>query len=129
MQKPQICIYARCRRRFLITSCYDGVMSNVVRRVGNGRTTHRDMEARLWRGLFLAELCVCLAALTLFWYAYPDRYRTKLWQNGGDEGWNSDPKQRIYFYANYKTPPDIPLIWSQRYVSHQHRSSFHLSFR
>ncbi|KAH7024935.1 uncharacterized protein B0I36DRAFT_249788 [Microdochium trichocladiopsis] len=40
--------------------------------------------------------------------------RTKLWQTGGDNGWNSDPSLRIYFYANHEEPPEIPLIWSQR---------------
>lgn len=126
MQKPQICIYPRSRR-YLGTS-YKGV-NNAVR-LGSGRAgsearrNMRLLEARLWRGLFVAELCVCLATVILFGFAYPDRFRTQLWQNGGDEGWNSDPKQRIYFYANYKTPPEIPLIWSQRYVSQRYQVFF-----
>lgn len=36
-----------------------------------------------------------------------------LWEAGGAEGWNSDPEQRVYFYANYEQPPEIPLVWSQ----------------
>ncbi|PNH38095.1 hypothetical protein VD0004_g8712 [Verticillium dahliae] len=38
----------------------------------------------------------------------------KLWEFGGVEGWNSNPNEGVYFYANYKGPPVIPLIWTQR---------------
>ncbi|KAK0385534.1 hypothetical protein NLU13_6714 [Sarocladium strictum] len=60
------------------------------------------------------EFCVCLTLLVLFSTAYPDRYRTKLWENGGVKGWNSNPNLRIYFFANHKEPPEIPLIWTHR---------------
>ncbi|KAI5462870.1 hypothetical protein BGZ63DRAFT_412607 [Mariannaea sp. PMI_226] len=60
------------------------------------------------------ELIIATATVILFSLAYPDRFRSRLWENGGEEGWNSNPKLRIYFYANHREPPAIPLIWSQR---------------
>lgn len=56
------------------------------------------------RGLLLAEFTICLATVAIFGSAYPDRYRTRLWENGGAEGWNSDPD------GGFK----VPLIWSQQ---------------
>ncbi|EXF74199.1 hypothetical protein CFIO01_06793 [Colletotrichum fioriniae PJ7] len=64
--------------------------------------------------LLCFEAAVVFAALTLFGMAYPDRFRSRLWRNGGEEGWCSNPRMRIYFYANHEEPPEIPLIWSQR---------------
>ncbi|KAF5494100.1 hypothetical protein CGCS363_v009807 [Colletotrichum siamense] len=64
--------------------------------------------------LLCLESVVVLGALALFGIAYPDRFRSRLWRNGGEEGWCSNPRLRIYFYANYEEPPEIPLIWSQR---------------
>lgn len=69
------------------------------------------------RLVVLIELLLGIITFSLFCSAYPDQYRTKLWHIGGEHGWNSDPSLRIYFYANYKDPPEIPLIWSQRSVS------------
>ncbi|MCJ1458724.1 hypothetical protein MMC28_009098 [Mycoblastus sanguinarius] len=73
---------------------------------------------RQWRtpkvliGLFIFELPLSIAALALFGIAQPDLYRTKFWQFGSDQGWNSNPNQIIYAYANYK-PIKSPLPWSQ----------------
>ncbi|KAF4777571.1 hypothetical protein HER10_EVM0003930 [Colletotrichum scovillei] len=64
--------------------------------------------------LLCIEAVVVFAALVLFGVAYPDRFRSRLWRNGGEEGWCSNPRLRIYFYANHEEPPEIPLIWSQR---------------
>ncbi|KAH7131433.1 hypothetical protein B0J13DRAFT_104470 [Dactylonectria estremocensis] len=64
--------------------------------------------------LLALELAASVTAVVLFGLAYPDRFRSKLWSNGGVEGWNSNPNLRIYFYANHVEPPEIPLIWSQR---------------
>lgn len=67
--------------------------------------------------LFLTlEAAIALVLLVLFLHNY--RYRDLLWQAGGEKGWNSDPKLRVYFYANYKDPPDVPEIWSQGYANH-----------
>ncbi|KAK6213792.1 hypothetical protein QIS74_09794 [Colletotrichum tabaci] len=65
-------------------------------------------------GLLCLEAVVVVGALVLFGVAYPDRLRSRLWRNGGEEGWCSNPRLRIYFYANHEEPPEIPLVWSQR---------------
>ncbi|KXH65646.1 hypothetical protein CSAL01_09464 [Colletotrichum salicis] len=64
--------------------------------------------------LFCLEAFVVFAALVLFGVAYPDRLRSRLSRNGGEQGWCSNPRLRIYFYANREEPPKISLIWSQR---------------
>ncbi|KAH8600900.1 hypothetical protein B0O99DRAFT_681757 [Bisporella sp. PMI_857] len=61
----------------------------------------------------VVEVFITVTTLALFCCAFPDRFRTKLWEAGGEKGWNSNPNLRIYFYANYKEPPPVPLIWSQ----------------
>jgi hypothetical protein len=66
-------------------------------------------------GLFVVEFLLIVAVLTLFGIADPNTYRTKLWQNGADKGFNSDPSIVLYSYANYK-PIDTPVVWSQLYV-------------
>ncbi|KAG9256872.1 uncharacterized protein F5Z01DRAFT_491421 [Emericellopsis atlantica] len=68
-----------------------------------------------FRGLafLVAESCLSLAALVVFTAVFVGDYRMKAWLNGGGEGWNSDPAQRVYFYANFKEPPEIPTIWTQ----------------
>ncbi|CAM1507438.1 Fc.00g070790.m01.CDS01 [Cosmosporella sp. VM-42] len=70
--------------------------------------------ATVYNVLLGLEFGVATTALVLFGLAYPDRFRSQLWENGGEEGLNSNPNKRIYFYANHKEPPEIPLIWSQR---------------
>ncbi|KAI4104211.1 MAG: hypothetical protein L6R37_003380 [Teloschistes peruensis] len=62
--------------------------------------------------LFAVELAIEIAALALFGIAQPDLYRTRLWQEGSDHGWNSNPNEIIYAYANYR-PINVPLPWSQ----------------
>ena len=64
------------------------------------------------RLLFALELPLSIAALALFGIAQPDLYRTRFWQEGSDHGWNSNPNQIVYAYANYK-PISAPLPWSQ----------------
>ncbi|PWI76804.1 hypothetical protein PCL_03998 [Purpureocillium lilacinum] len=66
--------------------------------------------------LLACEGVVAATLLTLFGFAYPNRFRTRLWEEGGAHKWNSDPRLRIYFYANHREPPEVPLIWSQRYA-------------
>ncbi|POR33540.1 Uncharacterized protein TPAR_06230 [Tolypocladium paradoxum] len=68
--------------------------------------------------LLSCEFAISAASVVLFGLAYPDRFRSKLWENGGELRWNSNPRLRIYFYANYREPPEIPLIWSQRQVGY-----------
>ncbi|KAL8770594.1 MAG: hypothetical protein Q9209_003662 [Squamulea sp. 1 TL-2023] len=62
--------------------------------------------------LFGIELLIEIAALALYGIAQPDLYRTRLWQEGSDHGWNSNPNSIIYAYANYR-PVHTPLPWSQ----------------
>lgn len=77
--------------------------------------------ARKWKtrktiiALFCVELLLTIAALALFGIADPDNYRTALWTDGAENGFNSSPTEILYAYANYK-PIKIPLVWSQLYV-------------
>ncbi|KAH8157003.1 hypothetical protein CIB48_g11244 [Xylaria polymorpha] len=64
-------------------------------------------------GLTVEFILACVT-LGLFLSAYPKDVRETLWRIGGEAGWNSNPRLRIYFYANYKVPPEVPLIWTQR---------------
>ena len=65
--------------------------------------------------IFAIEVAVSVPALALYGIAKPDTYRTRLWQEGYNQGWNSDPKEVLYAYANSRPIPD-PLPWSQLYV-------------
>jgi hypothetical protein len=60
------------------------------------------------------EFLLIFTNFFLFSYGYPDTTRMNLWEEGGAQLFNSDPKLRIYFYANYREPPKIPYIWSQK---------------
>ncbi|KZL82756.1 hypothetical protein CI238_10094 [Colletotrichum incanum] len=62
--------------------------------------------------LFIGEFCLSLTAVGLFWSTSSGHFREKLWEYGGVKGWNSNPNHRVYSYANYEEPPEIPLIWS-----------------
>lgn len=61
----------------------------------------------------VTEVVVTSITLALFCCAYPDEFRSVLWEAGGENAWNSNPRLRIYDYANHREPPPIPLIWSQ----------------
>ncbi|KAJ6442303.1 Isoleucine-tRNA ligase, cytoplasmic [Purpureocillium lavendulum] len=63
---------------------------------------------------FGIEVILATTLLVLFSVSYPTRVRSRLWEEGGSHKWNSDPRLRIYFYANHREPPEIPLIWSHR---------------
>jgi hypothetical protein len=64
----------------------------------------------LW-GLLIIEFPLTIAALTLYGIADPDTYRTRLWGDGSDNGFNSDPSAPLYAAANYQ-PVVVPLVWS-----------------
>ena len=66
--------------------------------------------------IFALELAFSVPALALYGIAKPDTYRTRLWQEGYNHGWNSPPNEVLYAYANYRPIPN-PLPWSQLYVS------------
>ena len=63
--------------------------------------------------LILAEFCGTVATLSLFGTASPDSYRTQMWKIGGRNGFNSDPSQILYAYANYRPIPKTPMVWSK----------------
>jgi len=58
------------------------------------------------------ELGLTIGLLALFGIASPDTYRTKLWQDGADNGFNSSPLTGLYAAANYR-PYTTPKVWSQ----------------
>lgn len=67
-------------------------------------------------GLVVFEFPLTVAFLTLIGISDPNTYRTKLWQDGYLNGFNSSPDQPLYAAANY-LPSYTPLIWSQGYAS------------
>ena len=67
--------------------------------------------------LFGLELCLTIALLALFGIAQPNLYRTKLWQDGANNGFNSSPLTGLYAHANYK-PYTTPPVWSQFITSY-----------
>ncbi|KKZ63442.1 hypothetical protein EMCG_02253 [[Emmonsia] crescens] len=66
----------------------------------------------LFKILLGIELPVTIAILALFGIAAPDLYRTKLWQDGARNGFNSGPEDKVYAFANYR-PYTTPKPWSQ----------------
>jgi hypothetical protein len=62
------------------------------------------------------ELLGLIPILVLFGIAQPDLYRTKLWQVGYDNKFNSNPLMILYAYANHRPLPTVPLVWSQLYA-------------
>lgn len=61
------------------------------------------------------ELPLTVIILTLTGIASHDLYRTKLWQDGADNGFNSSPNERLYAAANYRSFK-TPIVWSSLYV-------------
>jgi hypothetical protein len=74
--------------------------------------TLRDLQRRGF--VWLLELLLIAVSISLLAYGYPNKTRMALWEEGGAQGFNSNPNLRIYFYANHLDPPEIPFIWSQR---------------
>jgi len=72
---------------------------------------HRWRLPQLMIALLVLEFPLTIACLTFFGIADGDTYRTILWQNGYDKGFNSAPSQILYDYANYRTP-HTPVVWS-----------------
>ena len=63
-----------------------------------------------------AELAGTVAVLAMFGIAEPNLYRTKMWQIGYDNKFNSSPKQILYAYANHRPIPKTPFVWTSTYV-------------
>lgn len=58
------------------------------------------------------ELAGTVAVLAMFGIAEPNLYRTKMWQVGYDNKFNSNPKQILYAYANHRPIPKTPFVWT-----------------
>lgn len=74
----------------------------------------RRYRPNLWPfyGLMVVEFLLTVACLTFTGIAAPNTYRTKLWQDGADNGFNSSPSAGLYAAANYR-PYKTPMVWSQ----------------
>ncbi|KAI1360844.1 hypothetical protein F5Y08DRAFT_37720 [Xylaria arbuscula] len=59
------------------------------------------------------EFVLACTTLGFLLTVYPKTFRETLWLIGGEAGWNSNPRLRIYFFANYKEPPEIAFLWTQ----------------
>ncbi|KAI1128680.1 hypothetical protein F5Y10DRAFT_168912 [Nemania abortiva] len=68
--------------------------------------------AAMWI-MIIVELALTVTLLVLTALAQPDTYRTKLWQAGYELGFNSNPSVIAFAYANGKSPPTIPFVWSR----------------
>ncbi|KAL4913393.1 hypothetical protein BDW62DRAFT_192723 [Aspergillus aurantiobrunneus] len=60
--------------------------------------------------LMAVELAMIIPILTFTGIAAHDRYRTKLWQDGYDNGFNSSPNSAVYAAANYRSYA-TPKVW------------------
>ena len=69
-----------------------------------------------WYTFIALELPITVALLVFFGIADPDTYRTKLWEDGYENGFNSSPTAALYAAANYR-PYKAPMPWSSLYVS------------
>jgi hypothetical protein len=72
----------------------------------------RWASVKLMWTLITIELPLTVALLVLFGVADPDTYRTLLWLDGFENGYNSNPSQPVFNLVNggkYKEP----LVWSQ----------------
>ncbi|KAF7116657.1 hypothetical protein CNMCM5793_005149 [Aspergillus hiratsukae] len=58
------------------------------------------------------ELPFTICILTFTGIASHNLYRTKLWQDGADNGFNSSPDEQLYAAANYR-PYKVPVVWSE----------------
>ncbi|EFY87722.1 hypothetical protein MAC_06208 [Metarhizium acridum CQMa 102] len=72
-------------------------------------------KATSW--LMPIELIGLVPILVIFGIAQPDMYRTDMWHIGFENKLNSNPNMILYAYANYRSLPKVPLIWSQTYVT------------
>jgi hypothetical protein len=74
---------------------------------------HRHRKILLW--MMAAELPITVVILTLTGIASHNLYRTLLWQDGADNGFNSAPDEAIYAAANYRAY-EAPMVWSSLYA-------------
>ncbi|RMZ84613.1 hypothetical protein DV737_g1114, partial [Chaetothyriales sp. CBS 132003] len=74
----------------------------------------RRYRPNIWPfyGLVSLEFGLTVGLLVMSGIADPNTYRTKLWQYGADNCWNSSPQTGLYAAANYQ-PYHTPIVWSQ----------------
>ncbi|KAA8644570.1 uncharacterized protein ATNIH1004_008775 [Aspergillus tanneri] len=71
---------------------------------------------RYWRNhnlfyiLVAIEFPITVIILTFTGIASHDLYRSKLWQDGADNGFNSAPDEVLYAAANYRSFK-VPMVW------------------
>ncbi|KAJ5823539.1 hypothetical protein N7447_005879 [Penicillium robsamsonii] len=70
---------------------------------------HKHHKIVLW--LMAGEFPITIVMLTLTGIASHNLYRTLLWQDGADNGFNSAPNEALYAAANYR-PFKPPMVWS-----------------
>ncbi|PIG88439.1 hypothetical protein AARAC_008179 [Aspergillus arachidicola] len=72
--------------------------------------TRKWRKHNLFYILMAIELPITIVILTFTGIASHDLYRTKLWQDGADNGFNSSPDEVLYAAANYR-PYKVPMVW------------------
>ncbi len=80
------------------------------------KIANRPWRREVKRAFYISmifELVGLVPMLVLFGISQPDLYRTKMWQVGFDNGFNSNPNMILYAYANHRALPTVPFVWSQ----------------
>ena len=75
---------------------------------------HRHYRVTLY--LMAVEFPITVVILTLTGIASHNLYRSLLWQDGADNGFNSAPDEALYAAANYR-PYKAPMVWSSLYAA------------
>ncbi|KAJ5089396.1 hypothetical protein N7532_008080 [Penicillium argentinense] len=70
---------------------------------------HRHYKLTYW--LMAVEFPFTIVVLTLTGIASHNLYRSLLWQDGADNGFNSAPDEALYAAANHR-PYKAPIVWS-----------------
>ncbi|KAJ5206267.1 hypothetical protein N7491_003113 [Penicillium cf. griseofulvum] len=71
----------------------------------------KHKQHRLVLYLMAGEFPITIVMLTLTGIASHNLYRTLLWQDGADNGFNSAPNEALYAASNYR-PFTPPMVWS-----------------
>lgn len=74
---------------------------------------HRQYKLIYW--LMAVEFPFTVVILTFTGIASHNLYRTSLWQDGADNGFNSAPDEALYAAANHRAYT-APIVWSSLYV-------------
>lgn len=74
---------------------------------------HRQFKLVYW--LMALELPFTIVILTLTGIASHDLFRTYLWKDGAENGFNSAPDEVLYAAANHREYK-APMVWSNLYV-------------